>query len=290
MRNFKDKVAVVTGGASGIGLAMARRFVREGMRVIIADVEVDALTAAEREIRDMGATALGVRTDVSRSQDIEALAAKTLKAFGGVHIVCNNAGVGGTPGALWERTLEDWKWVIDVNLWGVIHGIRTFVPIMLKHGEDAHVVNTASIAGLLSSPLLGTYHATKHAIVSISEVLYAELATAGAHIGVSVLCPGFVKTRIMESARNRPSGLAGGELSPAAQVWEKGFRSMVQAGMSPEVVADKVLDAIREEKMYILTHPEFNEPIRQRVEGILAGRNPAWQAPVPNSQSLSHAS
>jgi len=184
MRNFKDKVAVVTGGASGIGLAMARRFAREGMRIIIADVEVDALTAAERKIRDMGATALGVRTDVSRSQDIEALAAKTLKAFGGVHIVCNNAGVGGTPGALWERTLEDWKWVIDVNLWGVIHGIRTFVPIMLKHGEDAHVVNTASIAGLLSSPLLGTYHATKHAIVSISEVLYAELATAGAHIGV----------------------------------------------------------------------------------------------------------
>jgi NAD(P)-dependent dehydrogenase (short-subunit alcohol dehydrogenase family) len=291
MRDFKDKVAVVTGGASGIGLAMARRFAREGMRVVIADIEVDALAAAEREIRNMGAPALGIRTDVSRSQDIEALAATALSSFGSVHIVCNNAGVGGTPGPVWESSLENWQWVMGVNLWGVIHGIRTFVPIMLKQGEDAHVVNTASVAGLLSRPFAGVYHATKHAIVTISEVLYAELAAAGAHIGVSVLCPGFVKTRIMDSSRNRPAELAdAGQLSLAVQAWEKGFRSLVEAGISPEAVADKVLDAIREEKLYVLTHPEFNEPIRQRVEDILAGRNPVLATPVPNTESLSRSS
>ena len=281
MRDFKDKVAVVTGAASGIGLAMARRFAREGMRVVIADVEVEALAAAEREIRATGATVLGVRTDVSRSQDVEALATATLNAFGGVHILCNNAGVGGTPGPLWESSLENWQWVLGVNLWGVIHGIRRFVPIMLKQGQEAHVVNTASVAGLLSSPFLGLYHATKHAVVAISEVLYTELTTAGAHIGVSVLCPGFVKTRIMDSERNRPPELPSEDkISPVVQAWEKVFRGMVEAGISPEAVADKVFDAIREEKLYVLTHPELSEPIRQRFEGILASRNPLFAMPA----------
>jgi NAD(P)-dependent dehydrogenase (short-subunit alcohol dehydrogenase family) len=209
MRQFKDKVAVVAGGASGIGLAMARRFAREGMRVVIADVDADALAAAEREIRSMGATALGVRTDVARSQDIEALAAHTVKVLGAVHIVCNNAGVGGTPGVIWEHSLEEWQWVMGANLWGVIHGIRTFVPIMLKQGEDAQVVNTASVAGLLSSPFMGTYNATKHAVVTISEVLYARTR----HCGRTHRCVGSVPG-IRENAnhgiRPKPASSAGG--------------------------------------------------------------------------------
>lgn len=287
MRHFKGKVAVVTGGASGIGLAMARRFAHEGMRVVIADVEVNALAAAERELRGNGATAIGVRTDVSRSHEVEALAADVLNAFGGVHILCNNAGVAGTPGTIWDRSLDELRWVIGVNLWGVIHGIRTFIPIMLKQGEDGHVVNTASIGGLLSGPFLGMYAATKHAVVSISEVLYAELAAAEAPIGVSVLCPGFVKTRIMESARNRPAEVAASELSSAAQAWEDGFRRMVEAGISPEAVAERVLEAIREKKLYILTHSEFNEPIRKRTEAILASSNAASQPQPPNTGSPS---
>ncbi|HXW62084.1 MAG TPA: SDR family NAD(P)-dependent oxidoreductase [Candidatus Acidoferrales bacterium] len=289
MRDFKDKVAVVTGGASGIGLAMAQRFAREGMRVVIADIETEALAAAEREVRSMGSTVLAVRTDVSKSQDVEALAASALNAFGSVHIVCNNAGVAGTSGPLWERSIGDWQWVMGVNVWGVIHGIHTFVPIMLKQGEDAHVVNTASVAGLISRPFGGIYHATKHAIVTISEVLHAELALAGAPIGVSVLCPGFVKTRIKDSSRNRPAELTEGIVSPAAQAIRERVSSMVDAGISPDSVADKVLDAVREEKLYILTHSEFNEPIRQRVEGILEGRNPVLELPPPNSVSISRS-
>ncbi len=174
-------------------------------------------------------------------------------------------------------SIDEWRWVMGVNLWGVIHGIRTFIPLMLKQGEDGHVVNTASIAGLLSGPFLGMYEATKHAVVSMSEVLFAELATAGAPVGVSVLCPGFVKTRIMDAARNRPADIPLTELSPAAKAWQDGFGKMVEAGMSPEAVADRVLEAVRDNKLYILTHSEFNEPIR--VEGILAGRNPVLQQP-----------
>lgn len=291
MRDFKDKVAVVTGGASGIGLAMARRFAREGMWVVIADIDVEALAAAEREIRSTGATVLGVQTDVSRSQDVEVLAANALDKFGGVHIVCNNAGVGHMPGPIWEQSVNEWRWVMGVNLWGVIHGIRTFVPIMLKRGEDAHVVNTASAAGLISTSFFGIYQATKHAVVAISEVLYAELVSAGAHIGVSVVCPGFVKTRIVESStRNRPPELARAEPSPAVQALIQQFCSMVEAGMPPQAVADKVFDAIRDEKLYILTHSEFNERIRERVEDILAGRNPVLQPWAPNTESLSRAS
>lgn len=273
MQNFKNKVAVVTGSASGIGLALARCFAREGMHVVLADIEVDALEAAEREIRAISIATIAVRTDVSRSEDIEALAARALDAFGGVHIVCNNAGVAAPAGPIWERSLEEWQWVLGVNLWGVIHGIRTFVPILLKQGEEAHIVNTASVAGLLSMPFLGVYHATKHAVVNISEALQAELAAVNAPIGVSVLCPGLVNTRIMDSIRNRPANLSKGvdDLSPVAQQWAKGFRSLVEAGMPPDEVAAKVVEAIRGKELYVLTHPEFNEQIRQRVERILVG-------------------
>jgi NAD(P)-dependent dehydrogenase (short-subunit alcohol dehydrogenase family) len=277
MREFSGKVAVVTGGASGIGLAMARKFARQGMRVVLADIENDALLGAEAELRAAGATVMALRTDVSRAEDIETLAAKTISTFGGVHILCNNAGVGPPRGPIWERTLDDWKWVMSVNLYGVIHGIRTFVPIMIQQGEEAHVVNTASLAGLVSRPSMGVYTATKHAVVSISEVLFAELSAANAPIGVSVLCPAFVSTRIMDSARNRPTELAapGPGPSPHTKAMTEEFKNMIEAGMPPDLVAEKVFAAIQEKQLYILTHPEFNAQIRQRVEGILAERNPA---------------
>ena len=203
MKEFKGKVAVVTGAASGIGRALADRSVQEGMKVVLADVEVEALAKTEAGLKSSGATVLAVPTDVSQARDVAALAQKTLEVFGAVHLLCNNAGVG-TEAAIWESTLEEWEWVMGVNLWGVIHGVRAFVPHMLAQDTECHIVNTASMAGLISGPGLGAYKVTKHAVVSLSETLYHELAERGARVGVSVLCPGIVNTRIMESARNRP--------------------------------------------------------------------------------------
>src|SRR5215216_2897924 len=203
MRSFTGNVAVVTGAGSGIGQALAERFAAEGMKLVLADVEAEPLARVEREMRANGAEVLAVRTDVSQAADVEALAERTLDAFGAVHVVCNNAGValGKTS---WDLTVADWEWVLGVNLWGVIHGIRTFVPIMLQQGTEGHVVNTASLAGLLSAPFMSVYDATKFAVVTISESLSLELALQGAQVKVSVLCPGFVNTNIITSERNRP--------------------------------------------------------------------------------------
>ena len=203
MKELKGKVAVITGAASGIGRALADRCVQEGMKAVLADVEVDALAKAEAGLKASGATVLAVPTDVSQARSVAALAQKTLEAFGAVHLLCNNAGVG-SEAAIWESTLEEWEWVMGVNLWGVIHGVRAFVPIMLAQDTECHIVNTASMAGLISGPGLGAYKVTKHAVVSLSETLHHELAERAAKVRVSVLCPGFVNTRIMESARNRP--------------------------------------------------------------------------------------
>jgi NAD(P)-dependent dehydrogenase (short-subunit alcohol dehydrogenase family) len=276
MTEFSGKVAVVTGSANGIGLALARRFAQEQMRVVLADIEAEPLEAAETEIRAMGATALAVRTDVSRSEDVDRLAARVLDTFGSVHIICNNAGVGAAGGFIWEYSPEDWQWLLGVNLWGVIHGIRAFFPILLKQGEEAHVVNTASIAGILSGPFSGAYKASKHAVVAISEVLNAELAAINAPIRVSVLCPGGVNTRIMDAARNRPAELtkAHTELSPAAQGYMDALRTMVETGMSPDDVANRVVAAIRRNDFYILPHAEFNEHIKERMNRILESARP----------------
>ena len=206
MKEFKDKVAVITGAASGIGRALADRCAREGIRVVLADVEAPALAQAEAELREAGADVLAVLTDVSKTGDVEALARKTLDAYGAVHLLCNNAGVG-TGSTAWESTLYDWEWVLGVNMWGVLHGIRTFLPIMLDQGAEGHIVNTSSIAGLISYAADAPYHLTKHAIVALSEKLYYDLAYRGARIGVSVLCPGMVDTRIMDGERNRPPEL-----------------------------------------------------------------------------------
>ncbi len=275
MREFKDKVAVVTGAASGIGRGLAERFAAEGMRVVLADVEAPALEEAEREMRGAGATVLAVRTDVAKAADVQALADKTLEHFGGVNIVCNNAGVG--SGALsWADSIEDWEWVLGVNLWGVIHGVRTFVPLMLERGEEGHIVNTASVAGLMPGGGASAYTTSKFGVVGLSEVLYYELMrTSAGKIGVSVLCPAATDTKIIDAGRNRP----GGPLPmPAAGTPEAigvdMVRQILRDGQSPAQVAQQVFDAIVAGRFYVLTHPEHNGVISKRTEAMLAGGAP----------------
>jgi NAD(P)-dependent dehydrogenase (short-subunit alcohol dehydrogenase family) len=283
VKEFRDRVAVVTGGASGIGRAMAERFAAEGMKVVLADIERDALAAAEGEMKAKGATVLAVPTDVAQAEDVEALAERTLDAFGAVHVVCNNAGVA-AGGPCWERTIADWQWVLGVNLWGVIHGIRVFVPIMLAQDSEGHIVNTASHAGLTSSPGLATYTVTKHAVVALSEVLHHELTLSGAKVKVSVLCPMWVSTRIADSDRNRPAELQNDPsqevIRPEVATLEEMVRQRIAEGISPDEVADHVFNAIRDERFYILTHALTSRLVRLRMEDILEGRNPTFQAPV----------
>jgi NAD(P)-dependent dehydrogenase (short-subunit alcohol dehydrogenase family) len=279
MKEFKGKVAVITGAASGIGRALADRCVQEGMKAVLADVEAEALAKTEASLKASGATVLAVQTDVSQARDVAALAQKTLEVFGAVHLLCNNAGVG-TEAAIWESTLDEWEWVVGVNLWGVIHGVRAFVPLMLAQDTECHIVNTASVAGLISGPGLGAYKVTKHAVVSLSETLYHELAERGARVGVSVLCPGIVNTRIMESARNRPGNLAAtAPLYPASAARWEALARLVPAGMPPVQVADAVFAAVRKDQFYILTLPEGKDSIRMRMEDILQERSPT--RPVP---------
>ena len=261
MKQFRDRVAVVTGGASGIGFAMAERLAAEGMKVVLADVEPGALDAAVKKLAAGGATVLGVRTDVSQAGDVERLAQKTLERFGAVHVVCNNAGVAVT-GEAWENSLADWEWVLGVNLWGVIHGIRTFVPILLRQNEPAHVVNTASMAGLTSNPGMAIYNVTKHAVVTLSETLHDDLALRGSPVKASVLCPGFINTRIMDSARNRQGDAAHDPPTPEASALgasiELALREGVKQGFAPSVVAQKVFEAIRDERFYVFAaQPEI---------------------------------
>jgi NAD(P)-dependent dehydrogenase (short-subunit alcohol dehydrogenase family) len=278
MKEFKGKVAVVTGAASGIGRAMAERFAAEGMKVVLADVETGALAQTEAEMKAAGATVLAVRTDVSSASDVQALAGRTIDAFGAVHILCNNAGVPPVVGPSWELTEADWQWVLGVNLWGVIHGIRAFVPMMLKQGSEGHIVNTASIAGLLSAPWAATYDVAKHGVVTLSESLHGELALTGSKVKVSVLCPAWVKTQLMDGGRNRPAALRDKSRPesevPQASVMEQAVRQFVATGTEPAGVAEMVLEAIREERFYVLPHPQWKEQIRARMENILEERNP----------------
>jgi NAD(P)-dependent dehydrogenase (short-subunit alcohol dehydrogenase family) len=277
MQELRDRVAVVTGAASGIGQALAERFLAEGMRVVLADVEETALARAAAALGAPGRT-LAVRTDVSRASDVETLAARTLDAFGAVHVVCNNAGVAGDPAPVWEQTPESFRWVMDVNFWGVVHGIRTFVPILLRQGEG-HVVNTASMAGHLSMALLSPYHASKFAVVTISESLHYELALLGSPVKASVLCPGFVRTRIMESERNRPGTRAARPTTEAARAFLAAYDDMVAAGMPPERVAERVVDAIRAERFWIFPHPEMLAAVQARADQIQSQQNPVLVIP-----------
>jgi NAD(P)-dependent dehydrogenase (short-subunit alcohol dehydrogenase family) len=267
----------VTGAASGIGLAMASRFASEGMRVVLADVEQPALDAAVTRLRQQEHDVLGVVTDVSSDSAVEDLAQQTLDAYGGVHILCNNAGVGGGfTTAIWESSLRDWRWTMGVNLWGVVHGVHTFLPIMLAQDEPGHIVNTASSAGV--TPGNRIYGVTKHAVVALSEALWDGLIQRQSKLRCSVLCPGVINTHIMFSARNRPEELQNlpGQAPSAAELErsERVKRYAETSGMPPDEAAGIVFDAIRDEQFWILTHDEFDPVIRTRMEDILARRNP----------------
>jgi len=277
MKEFQGKVAVITGAASGIGRALAEKSAQEGMKVVLADIEEQALMRISQELEAAGASVLSVQTDVSKAGDVEALAQKAFDIYGAVHLLFNNAGVGAGT-IIWESTLADWEWTMGVNLWGVIYGIRAFVPRMLEQDTEGHIVNTASVAGLTSGPGLGIYKVTKQGVVTLSETLYHELALRGAKVKASVLCPGFVNTQIMDSFRNRPSRLqndpAEEKMGPEGEALLQFMRQAMEAGMPPHQVADIVFQAIRDEKFYILTHPELKEAIRVRMEDILQERHP----------------
>jgi NAD(P)-dependent dehydrogenase (short-subunit alcohol dehydrogenase family) len=276
MKELQGKVAVITGGASGIGRAVAEAAAEAGMKVVLADIEEAALKEADVAMAASGADVLSVVTDVSVGSSVEELRDKALSRFGTVHLVHNNAGVA-VGGPLWTVSEADWTWVLGVNLWGVIHGIRAFVPVLLEQGEG-HVVNTASLAGLTSPGLLGPYNVTKHSVVTLSETLYRDLEMFGSPVGVSVLCPGFVQTRIAESDRNRPSWAPSAELPQAAE-FQDVVRSLVAAGIEPTDVAEKVLSAVRHNRFYIITHDDTHAMVETRMRDILEERNPSG-API----------
>lgn len=274
MKTFKDRVAVITGGASGLGRAMALRFAREGMKIVLADVQADALARTQAEFEQAGHESIAVAVDVSKGAEVQALADKAYRTFGAVHIVCNNAGVA-PGGVVWEQSEKDWEWVLGVNVWGVIHGIRAFVPRML-HQDEGHILNTASVAGLLSPPGMGSYCVSKHAVVTLSECLHQDLVAAGSRLKVSVLCPAYVPTGIADSERNRPALLRDDRKKSAAELeHEARLRHAVQSGrISAEQVADMVFQAIRDEKFYILTHQKIKAAIETRMQDILLERTP----------------
>ncbi|MEO8541900.1 MAG: SDR family NAD(P)-dependent oxidoreductase [bacterium] len=273
MQQFKDRVAVVTGAASGIGLAMAQRFGAEGMRVVLADIENNALQAAAATLKAKGVPVLAHVLDVSKPDQVEGLAKATYEAFGAVHVVCNNAGVE-VIGAAWEHTLADWEWVIGVNLWGVIHGVRAFVPRMIAAGEEGHIVNTASMAGLTTAPFMSVYDVTKFGVVALSESLHKDFMVTNQKLRVSVVCPGLINTKIMQSSRNRPADLAGGgSFSEQANQFRQALSAGLTSGYDPSVVAGLVFDGIREEKFYIV--PSQNKDgIKRRSEDVVGERNP----------------
>jgi NAD(P)-dependent dehydrogenase (short-subunit alcohol dehydrogenase family) len=280
MRELKGKVAVVTGAASGIGRALVDRFARERMRIVLADVEVGPLAEARDAVANTGAEAIAVPTDVSQGAQVEALARRAVDAFGAVHVLCNNAGV--AFGRLaWEVSVEDWEWVLGVNLWGVIHGIRAFVPRMIECGEG-HVVNTASIAGLIAAPGTAPYCAAKHAVVAISEVLHYDLAmAAGGAVKVTVVCPSWVKTNIADSMRNHPAAVAVGPpkgAGPSAQdcMLDGMLRHAISGGIEAPEVADQVADAIVNERFWVLTHPKTKKAVERRVRGIVEDKTPEF--------------
>jgi NAD(P)-dependent dehydrogenase (short-subunit alcohol dehydrogenase family) len=274
MKDFANKVAVVTGAASGIGLAMAERFGRAGMNVVLADVDETGLEEAARTVGATGAKTLTVPTDVSKGAAVAALARATLDRFGAVHVVCNNAGVA-VSGLCWANTVADWEWVLGVNLWGVIHGVRVFTPILLEQGGEAHIVNTASLAGLTSGGGAAIYNVTKHAVVTLSETLHRDLAAVGSTIGVSVLCPAFVSTRIADAARNRPPELAETAAPPPRfEQMQEMARFLIASGTPPAKIAECVFDAVRDGRFYVLPHPDWKDVIETRMQDILQERNP----------------
>ncbi|MGI9591810.1 MAG: SDR family NAD(P)-dependent oxidoreductase [Myxococcota bacterium] len=281
MKDLRGRVAVVSGAASGIGRALAARLGADGMKVVLADLETDRLQQTAQELEKRGVEVLPVVTDVAQAEQVQALAEQALSAFGKVHVVCNNAGVM-IGGLSWEAPLEDYEWVMGVNLWGVIHGIRTFVPILLEQGEPGHVINTASMAALTNMPYSGIYFMTKHAVLSLSETLYHELTLRGAQVGVTAVCPEVVATRIDDSERNRPDDLRSGEpRSQERELVESALRKGVASGVPPEWIADRAVDAMTEGRFYVLSEDGWRRTAETRLEDVRLARNPTFAPPVP---------
>jgi NAD(P)-dependent dehydrogenase (short-subunit alcohol dehydrogenase family) len=270
MEQFAGKTAVVTGAGSGMGKAFALRFAAEGMNVVIGDIQQDTLDATVAELSAAGTPTFGLRCDVSSAESVAALADAAEKQFGPVHLVCNNAGVEGyLDGPIWAATDKDWAWTVNVNFWSAVHGIRTFVPRMLAHGEPAHVVNTCSMTSVVAASNM--YGITKHAVIALSEVLYSDLKKAGAPIGVTALCPGTIATNLFHGSRNRPAELtdSGGNISADGKELRERMHATLAAGMPPAEVADKLVTAIRGGGLYLLTDHEWDEQIIRRHEAIL---------------------
>jgi NAD(P)-dependent dehydrogenase (short-subunit alcohol dehydrogenase family) len=277
MRELAGKTAFVTGGASGIGFALGRAFAETGMKVMLADIETDALAAAVKSLHDVGTDVRGVPCDVADPVSVERAAKASYEAFGNVHVVCNNAGVA-AAGGIDNISLDNWRWVLDVNLVGVLHGIRTFLPHIRAHGEGGHIVNTASMAGMNSGLGFSPYVASKFAVVGMSEGLAMQVRPLG--IGVTVLCPGFVRTRISESGRNRPERYGPTQRpdpSSPAGVLVAQIAELVQSGLDPSDVAARVLTAIREDQLYVFTHhgEDWRAELEERFAAILAAMDKA---------------
>lgn len=275
MQELSGKVAVITGGGSGIGKALAIRFASEAMKVVLADIDAVKLRAVEVELAEGGAEVLTVVCDTSTEAQVQALAAATLDRFGAAHVLCNNAGVVGM-GDPWRGPISGWDWVMGINLYGVIHGVRAFLPIMEDQGEG-HIVNTASMAGLVAVPGAAPYNVTKTGVVALSESLFIELKTSGSPVRVSALCPGFVHTNLLDGQQWNASlgDQPAPAMSPVSQMIEQVFRQGLEQGIDAAVVADEVVDAIRTERFWILTHPEMRHSPVERMLRAEAQENPA---------------
>ena len=277
--NFKGKTAVLTGAGSGFGLECARIGAKFGMNLVLVDVQQDALDAATREMQAAGAQVLSFKLDVSSASQMEAMGAAVLARFGAPHLVFNNAGVG-SGGLIWENSVKDWEWVLGVNVMGVAHGVRIFTPMMLEAAKkdatwQGHIVNTASMAGLLNAPNMGVYNVSKHAVVSLSETLYQDLSLVTDQIGASVLCPFFVATGISQSHRNRPSELRGSKPTPSQLIGQAMSEKAVSSGkVSAADVAQLVFDAVASNQFYIYSHPKAIKSVQTRLEDIVQIRNP----------------
>lgn len=280
MKTFKDKVAVITGGASGLGREFANVAARLGMKLVLADVQRDALDRAREELTAQGASVLALVCDVRKGEQVQALADATIAEFGGVHLVFNNAGVG-SGGLIWENTEADWEWVLGVNVWGVIHGVRIFTKLMLDAAAkdadfEGHIVNTASMAGMANAPAMGVYNVSKHAVVSLTETLYQDLQLVGAPIGASVLCPYFVPTGISQSHRNRPEDVRMSQRPTASQLASQAMtdKAVSSGKVSAAEVAEATFKAIGDGQFYIFSHPGALSGVQERMEAILTVSNP----------------
>lgn len=280
LQDFKGKTGVITGAGSGFGLELARLLAREGMNLVLADVQDEALNNAAEEIRALGVQVVAQKVDVSKAEQVEALGRATVAAFGAPNFVFNNAGVG-FGGLIWEHSLKDWEWVIGVNLWGVAHGVRVFTPLMIEASKkdpsfQGHIVNTASMAGMLNAPNMGVYNVTKHAVVSLSETLYQDLRLVSDNVSCSVLCPYFVPTGIHQSHRNRPGELREQAKPTQSQIIAQmmSTKAVTSGKVTAQEVAQMVVDAMRADRFYIFSHPQALGMVQTRLEDVMQQRNP----------------